>query len=146
MSYFEKGASHNRLGVGFLANKFVSLLRERQPELGITDVDIENVTIAALCHDLGHGPFSHVFDKEFISRTRIGREWMELHGERWTHENMSIRIFDFLLDDNRIAFDEERRSVVKEYILGDMKVDRGKPYLMDIVANKRNNFDLDKVF
>lgn len=36
--------------------------------------------VVGLCHDLGHGPFSHVFEKEllpklFPSNTNIVNEW-----------------------------------------------------------------------
>ncbi|XP_034000671.1 deoxynucleoside triphosphate triphosphohydrolase SAMHD1-like [Trematomus bernacchii] len=65
------GASHNRfehsIGVGYLAGELVKALKEKQ-DLNITDRDILCVQITGLCHDLGHGPFSHVFDAMFIPK------------------------------------------------------------------------------
>eukprot|EP00057_Strongylocentrotus_purpuratus_P006001 XP_011660475.1 PREDICTED: deoxynucleoside triphosphate triphosphohydrolase SAMHD1-like [Strongylocentrotus purpuratus] len=74
-SYFVfPGAAHNRfehsLGVCYLARELVLSLQRKQPELEITDKDILCVQIAGLCHDLGHGPFSHMFDLFFIPKVR----------------------------------------------------------------------------
>jgi HD superfamily phosphohydrolase len=62
---FPGAASHrfeHSIGVAFLARTYVQKLRENQPELNITDVDAACVEIAGLCHDIGHGPFSHLYD------------------------------------------------------------------------------------
>lgn len=61
-----RGATHTRfehsLGVAHLAEKVLRGIQDKQPALGITETDVICVKVAALCHDLGHGPFSHVYD------------------------------------------------------------------------------------
>lgn len=59
----------------YLAGEFVESLDHRQKELNITPQDILCVKIAGLCHDLGHGPFSHVFDGKFIPFVNRDEKW-----------------------------------------------------------------------
>lgn len=50
------------LGVYHLANRVLDVLKEKHPDI-VTDRHCRLLPIAALYHDIGHGPFSHVFDK-----------------------------------------------------------------------------------
>ncbi|XP_077937825.1 deoxynucleoside triphosphate triphosphohydrolase SAMHD1 [Gasterosteus aculeatus] len=155
------GASHNRfehsLGVGHLAGQLVRALDQRQPELHITRRDVLCVQIAGLCHDLGHGPFSHMFDGKFIPKARPGLTWK--------HEDASVKMFDHLVADNDLQPVMEEHGLklpedldfIKEQIAGPMdpkdmkKLEwpyRGRPedksFLYEIVSNKRNGIDVDK--
>ena len=56
------------IGVAHLARLMTEHLQKSQPELDITDRDVRCVMLAGLCHDLGHGPWSHVWDSMFIPR------------------------------------------------------------------------------
>jgi HD superfamily phosphohydrolase len=90
------GASHNRfehsIGVCHLAGRWAKFLQQEQPELRITASDIKCVRIAGLCHDLGHGPFSHLFDNHVMAILRP-----ELN---WTHEQASEEMFDYLISEH----------------------------------------------
>jgi len=165
------GASHNRfehsVGVCYLAGELVKNLQIRQPELGITDQDVLCVQLAGLCHDLGHGPLSHLFEHSFVH---------VLDPEsKWRHERASIMMFDHLLLSNDLlpifaenGLNDLDRIFIKEMIYGELPIDdptmktlsatagdasstwrmRGRPetkrYLYEIVANKRNGIDVDK--
>lgn len=53
-----------------LAGELIETLKANQKHLGITDKDVLCIKIAGLCHDLGHGPFSHMFDNLFMPRAK----------------------------------------------------------------------------
>uniref|UniRef100_A0AAZ1XV10 HD/PDEase domain-containing protein n=1 Tax=Oreochromis aureus TaxID=47969 RepID=A0AAZ1XV10_OREAU len=78
----------------------------------ISDQDVLCVQIAGLCHDLGHGPFSHFFDGMFmdaIKRDKKGKADKEVINKEWTHEKASIEMFNYLLDKNDL------KKVMKTY-------------------------------
>ena len=144
------------IGVGYLARVFVEQIRSNQPELRITDVDVLCVEIAGICHDLGHGPHSHMFDGKVIPQLYR----LEGKKSKFIHEHASIGIFDLLIEDNDLIqqfvaskLTKDDIHFIKELILGDEKMAPsghqwkgrpGKEFLFDIVANKRNGIDVDK--
>ncbi|KZT61809.1 hypothetical protein CALCODRAFT_427218 [Calocera cornea HHB12733] len=139
------GASHNRfehsLGVCHLAGLLVDRLRTQQPYLGIDDRDMRCIQLAALCHDLGHGPFSHVWDGLFVPQAT---------GEPWAHEAGSEMMLDYLVEDNEIDIPEADVQFVKALIVGESErwyaayPPDEKKFLFQIVANKLNGIDVDK--
>ncbi|XP_052816717.1 deoxynucleoside triphosphate triphosphohydrolase SAMHD1-like isoform X2 [Mya arenaria] len=160
------GASHNRfehsLGVCHIAGKLVRAFQDRQPELGITNKDVLCVEIAGLCHDLGHGPFSHLFDGMFIPAFKIKRD------KPWTHEEGSTLMFDHLVKENQLEPEFDKYGLTdKDLVFIKAQIDRtsepeitgsstpdqywtlnGRPkeksYLYEVVSNKRNGIDVDK--
>ncbi|KAM9792690.1 deoxynucleoside triphosphate triphosphohydrolase SAMHD1-like [Neosynchiropus ocellatus] len=132
------GATHNRfqhsIGTCYLAGKLARRLQTEQG-LGITEEDVLCVEIAALCHDLGHGPFSHLFDQQFLPRA-----WEK-------HEKVSCNMLDYLLTKNNLKnlIAPGDLTFVKDLILGrkDSKERRDKRFLFDIVNNTDNSIDVN---
>jgi HD superfamily phosphohydrolase len=125
--------------VSVLANRLVTSLKFRQPELDVSERDIKCITLAGLCHDLGHGPFSHAFE-----------DWIHRQGKSFAHEDMSLKIIEHLVDTNSIDIDREDVRFIKSLIAGEPYTsvknerDDGRMWMYDIVANKRNSIDVDK--
>jgi HD superfamily phosphohydrolase len=139
MIYFVfPGASHNRfehsLGTGHLAGALATKFKKSQPDLDITDEDVLNVRIAGLCHDLGHGPFSHCFESFVTKVTHLS----------FDHEEMSCKMLDFLVEENNIKDVDDSLDRIKRYITGKRYDSDDKKFLFDIVHNEINSVDVDK--
>ena len=111
------GACHNRfehsLGVAHLAREHADRVwRLQRGEVDVERGDVKAVALAGLCHDLGHGPFSHVFERELLARGGVS--------PGWCHEDMSVRVFDSILDSGAVpdgALSECEAARVRDIIL-----------------------------
>lgn len=138
------GASHNRfehcLGVGHLARMMAEHLQKSQPSLGIKAEHIRCVELAGLCHDLGHGPWSHVWDGHFIPKALPNHS-------KWSHEQASEMMFDDMVKTYNLEISPEDVETVKALISGRKercRLGTTMPFLFEIVANDVNGIDVDK--
>lgn len=140
-------AMHSRfehlLGTYHLADSILERLKSQYPEkyfnvpeLGgkvkLTKKIMECIKIAALCHDIGHGPFSHTFDLFLNNIKHPNKE----------HEVRSCLIMEMIckrelyneLSENEINFIKSLINPNKENVGA----------LYQIVANNMNGIDVDK--
>ena len=157
-------ASHSRfehsIGVMHLAGKLLRSLLERQPVLRnrVSKIDILCVQVAALCHDIGHGPFSHVFDVYFLDRIIAKRQSSK---DCWTHEKNGCKILREMVDTKLISLEKyginhiEDLQFIEECIMGLDQSETSRRdsenawererFLYFIVNNTESGLDVDKL-
>ena len=113
------------IGTAILAKKFTDKLFKDEAcrnATGVNEVDLLCVQIAALIHDLGHGPWSHLFDGTII-RDAI-KEFGSIkhpHDENrppitsWDHEMGSQMLFEYLLEWDKAMNDSIIHKTWKDY-------------------------------
>ncbi|CAD2216141.1 SAM domain and HD domain 1 [Angomonas deanei] len=165
--------NHNRTG-GFSSyplppevelDRVRTILSERETTYSEADVrewvekeyerDVWCLGIAGLCHDLGHGPLSHMFE-DFIKQL----ERQEKVKDGFQHEWMSAQLLEMIWKKNenvldQFGFDTRDLFFIRLLIEGlppDVPFDeeatgrpRWKRFMTEIVANKRNGLDVDKL-
>lgn len=119
------GAQHSRfehsLGVMHIAGQAATALREGeylQPD------QISDIRLAALLHDIGHGPFSHLFEevlqyKKKVSHEDLGKQLI-LHSE--IGDILSKAGFDKKLI-TKLAFGDTKYRFVNEIVSGSLSAD-----------------------
>jgi len=166
------GAEHSRfqhsLGVMHLAEKFLLAVSEAEHTFprGVSkpdDKDVLCVKIAALCHDVGHGPFSHAFEGFVHALARQEEQDDDGGGElkkrlsAHTHERKSAEITNALVDEadkeTLLLTALDRRFILELFLGKDLEggvaARRGrgadKWWLYDLVSNCDSGLDVDKL-
>jgi len=144
-------ANHSRfehsIGTYHLAKKIINNIRKNQPNLGITDSIVKVISIAGLCHDLGHVMYSHLFDDIFLPKLSNFKKL----GKLAIHEYRSIVILKHVIEKYKINIDEDELLVISDlinpktekYDQWNEKFKIGK-WIFEIISNPRNNVDVDK--
>lgn len=132
-------ATHTRfehsIGVSHLAGKMIRCIKDKQPELNIDNNDILKVEIAGLCHDLGHAPFSHTFDK-FLDSINIKSEFKH-------HEKRSCVLLEYLIQKYNIKIDKQMIIDIQDLICPTGN-GNNKPFMYHMISNSSNGIDVDK--
>lgn len=134
-TYVYPSATHTRfehsLGVSHLAGQVMSQLQKKHPTLEISDRDIELCRVAGLLHDIGHGPFSHLYDDYVLSEN-------EPH-----HELRGIKMIKRMVEKYTISLSASELNDILQMIDPD---ENNKHYWKyQIVANKIHTIDVDKM-
>lgn len=119
------------------------LLTHLQEGFDISDRKKELISIGALCHDIGHGPGSHGFDKHVI-RKMISDKIIDKDNSMITHEERSCSIFYEIA---KTIFVEELSDDDVEFIMNviDPPDNLMNDWEYTIVNNRINGMDTDKL-
>jgi HD superfamily phosphohydrolase len=115
----------------------------------LDDYLCELIKIAGLVHDLGHGPFSHLFDEWLHNSPNISKP-----NELIEHENRSIILFKKIISDTQIKLneqiykledfiDEPAYKFISELI--NPNEFTPKNFIFQIISNSLNGLDVDKL-
>ncbi|MBF76248.1 hypothetical protein CMK20_18970 [Candidatus Poribacteria bacterium] len=116
------------IGVYHLANKYIQKLNKDKKFF--TEREIECITIAGLIHDIGHGPYSHLFD-ETVDQDK-------------NHEYRSGKLLELMNQKYNLGFTEKDINFILKIIYPKKyTIDPLEKYKYQIISNK-TGIDVDR--
>ena len=114
------GGVHTRfehvLGTMHVAGLITQSLANR---ISLDGDSMQEIRLAALLHDIGHGPFSHLFEEVLTEKTNL------------THEDLSQRIVKKTVIKDILERNGISSKKMSDFCVGKLK---GKPFLNEIIA------------
>ena len=154
------GAQHTRfdhsIGVMHVAGRICTKLRELN-STKICDDDVDKVRLAALLHDVGHGPFSHV--SEYLLDKYASNEADKDKVREKIHEKITVDIIRVDSEIDEILSPDERNFVIsmiegqeawdwrRDVVSSELDADKMDYLLRDsyFTGVKYGEYDLEKV-
>lgn len=100
----------------------------------------ELIKIAGLCHDIGHGPFSHVFDDIFLKSENISGTKSPFE----SHEVRSEHILKYIIKNNEILKNIITNDQIEFILTLINPTKKNIGFIYQIVSNSFNSIDVDK--
>ena len=133
--YVFPSGTHSRLehsiGVSHLAREMTKKLQREHPDMEISDRMVELIGIAGLVHDIGHGPFSHLYD-HYVK-----------DDDEPEHEERGLKMFRDICARESLGLSEE--DVEDICLMIDPSGEKKYNWKYQIVANKSCDIDVDKI-
>ena len=161
-----KNSSHIEINRGLLEIKFIRKYLLKHFELADLDENImfleqintvlmddylvELIKIAGLVHDIGHGPFSHLFDEWLHSNPDPQIKSSRLID----HESRSVLLLENIVSNQKIVYDDEEYRMCDfidldafEFIAELINPTNltSKNFIFQIISNVLNGLDVDKL-
>ena len=135
VQYIYPSATHTRfehsIGVSHLAGIMATHLFKDEILPQTTHTVCELIKIAGLIHDIGHGPFSHLYDSQ-----------VRYHDEP-EHEERGCEIFKHIVKKYNIPLNNEEVQIIIDMVNPPKEKKYDAHY--QIIANKINQIDVDKI-
>jgi HD superfamily phosphohydrolase len=124
------------IGVYGITRTLLDHLLKKQPELaqGCDERLQELICIAGLVHDIGHGPFSHLFDY-FLEMRGVESGWED-------HETRGIDVLSDLIVRYQIPITPDEIQFIEKMVSGTVSSDC---WYHAIINNKESGLDMDKM-
>lgn len=127
------------IGVFYLADRMINALGKNTKYLNhtLSRRMLHLIKVAALIHDIGHGPFSHLWDN-----------FCEKNNNFESHEYRGIEIFRYMNRKYSLRYIEEEIALIGQMINPEPGFRQAKHWdfwMYQIVANKDSGLDVDKM-